>query len=489
MINKKNLFLGLAAITQIAPAQKQPNIIVFLVDDMGLMDTSVPFITDSLGQIERHPLNDFYRTPNMERLAEQGIRFSTFYAQSLSSPSRACIMTGQNAARHGITTYINPVENNRTEFGPHDWNWDGLRRSTFTLPRLLKSNGYKTIHVGKAHFGHWGAEAEFPEAIGFDVNIAGSAAGHAGSYLGENGYGYTDGDRVRAVPGLSKYHGSHTFLTEAITIEAQEQLRIAASEQKPFFLYMAQFAVHSPFEADDRFIGNYANSGKPERTNAFATLVEGMDKSLGDILNCLENLHIADNTLIFFIGDNGSAAPLGDARGYTSSAPLRGKKGTEYEGGFRVPFIVSWAHPSAKSKVQRLLPIAKGEVQTQFGQLVDILPTIARITDSQIPDSVIIDGQDLSTLIAGKKDPNHADTFLMHYPHGGPGSYYTSYREGDWKIIYYYNPQHAEYPSTLLFNLKNDPYEKTDLSRKEPNQVKRLVNKLAKELESKGAIP
>lgn len=109
-------------------AQERPNIIVFLVDDMGLMDTSVPFVVDGEGNAVKQPLNEWYRTPNMERLARQGIRFSTFYAQSVSSPSRASIMTGQNAARHRTTNWINAESNNRTPFGPEEWNWKGLTR-------------------------------------------------------------------------------------------------------------------------------------------------------------------------------------------------------------------------------------------------------------------------------------------------------------------------------------------------------------------------
>lgn len=482
---KNKLLLSFVIGCQAVAAQKQPNIIVFLVDDMGLMDTSVPFITDSQGNVQRQPLNDFYRTPNMERLAQQGIRFSTFYAQSLSSPSRACIMTGQNAARHGITTYINPEQNNRGDFGPLDWNWDGLRRKDFTLPRLLKSNGYKTIHVGKAHFGHWGAEAEFPEAIGFDVNIAGSGAGRPGSYLAEDGYGYSGGERTRAVPGLAKYHGTHTFLTEAITIEAKEQLRQVAAEQRPFFLYFAQFAVHFPLNVDDRFIDHYKDSGQSKKVNAFAALIEGMDKSLGDIINYLEELKIAENTLIFFVGDNGSASLIGEARGHGSSAPLRGMKGTEFEGGFRVPFIASWAKPTKAN--QRLLPIQQGGVQTQFGQLADLLPTIASITHSQIPDSAIIDGQDLSLLLTGAKDPNHSDIFLMHYPHKSRGSYYTSFRRGDYKIVYYYNPEHPETPSCVLYNLKDDPFENHNIAGQKPEIVRQLISQMAAELEAKEA--
>ena len=174
---KEFCVLGGLASSVCGVAQERPNIIVFLVDDMGLMDTSVPFIADESGQPVRHPLNDWYHTPNMERLAKQGICFSTFYAQSVSSPSRASIMTGQNATRHGVTNWINAESNNRNPFGPPQWNWKGLRKDMPTMPRVLQQAGYKTIHVGKAHFGCMGSEGENPLNIGFDVNIAGSGIG------------------------------------------------------------------------------------------------------------------------------------------------------------------------------------------------------------------------------------------------------------------------------------------------------------------------
>lgn len=148
--------LSLVCITSCTSTLKEntsPNIIIFLVDDMGLMDTSVPFLTDSNGNLAEYPLNDYYHTPNMKTLAAQGIRFTNFYAHSVCSPTRTSILTGQNSARHGVTNWVRSEENNRTEFGPTDWNWKGLTKESVTFPRILQQAGYKTIHVGKAHFG------------------------------------------------------------------------------------------------------------------------------------------------------------------------------------------------------------------------------------------------------------------------------------------------------------------------------------------------
>ena len=470
-------------------AQDRPNIILFLVDDMGVMDTSVPFLTDAEGKVQTHSLNEWYRTPNMERLAEQGIRFSTFYAQSVSSPSRTSIMTGQNAARHRTTNWINSESNNRTEFGPHEWNWEGLTREIPVYPRLLQAGGYRTIHVGKAHFGCIGSEGENPLNVGFDVNIGGNSIGQPGSYYGEWGYGFTKGNRSRAVPGLEKYHGSEVFLTDALTREAEAEMEKAVKEGRPFYLNMSHYAVHQPFEADKRYLENYRNSGKGGQAEAFATLVEGMDKSLGDLMQKLEELGVAENTLILFLGDNGGDAPLGGPADYGSSAPLRGKKGSEYEGGVRVPFIAAWAHPDETNKFQKRYPIARNRVQLQQGTVMDLYPTILSVAGIACPDNYVVDGSDLKKLLGGKKDKKHRDDFLMHFPHGEHrANYFTTYRKGDWKLIYYYHPESQGIPSCKLYNLKDDPFEAQDVAEKFPERVLTMIRMMKERLEKENAL-
>ena len=178
------------------------------------------------------------------------------------------------------------------------------------------------------------------------------------------------------VPNLEKYHGTDIFLTEALTIEAKSQVRAAVEAQQPFFLYFAHYAVHAPFNSDPRFADHYRDSGKPQAAQAFATLIEGMDKSLGDLLDHLDALGVADNTLIFFLGDNGSDAPLGHQHEVACAAPLRGKKGAHYEGGMRVPFIAAWAGAQPENAHQRRLPIPAGAIQQQQAAVYDLFPTI-----------------------------------------------------------------------------------------------------------------
>ena len=480
MDRKALLTLGLTLAGTVATGQEKPNIVLFLVDDMGLMDTSVPFLTDSRGHSVRHPLNDWYRTPNMECLAERGTRFSQFYAQGVSSPSRASLLTGQDAARHRVTNWIRSEENNRDDYGPYDWNWEGLRGERTLLPRLLQEAGYRTIHVGKGHFGPFGSEGENPLNLGFEVNVAGSSIGEPGSYLGENGYGLIRGTRSRAVPGLDKYHGTDTFLTEALTLEAMAQIDTAVAAGKPFFLYMSHYAVHNPFEIDKRFIAHYQDSTFSREARGYATLVEGVDKSLGDILDHLEAMGVAENTLVVFLGDNGSDAPLGDGQDIGSSAPLRGKKGSEFEGGTRVPCIVAWARPDAGNPFQRRYPVRPGAIALEIGTIMDFHPTLSLLAGAEVPlpPAYYQDGELLWPVLAGADTPWHEDVFLNHFPHLHRGSYFTTWRHGDWKLVYYYHPERPDQPECLLFNLEKDPSESHDVLRKHRRTARRLLREM-----------
>jgi arylsulfatase A-like enzyme len=468
----------------------EPNIIVMLVDDMGVMDTSVPFLTGGSGEPVRHPLNEFFRTPSMERLAAGGIRFNNFCAMSVCSPSRLSILTGQNAARHRTTNWINPDQNNAGPSGPPGWNWRGLQKSDVTLPRLLQQSGYRTIHVGKGHFGPRGSEGEDPRNLGFDINVGGSSIGQPGSYLGSRNYG-TDGPKpTHAVPHLEKYHGSDTFLTEALTLEAKAHLSAVVSEGRPFFLHFAHYAVHSPFETDARFAAHYAGSGKSPPAQAFATLIEGMDKSLGDLLDHLKTLGVAENTLVLFLGDNGTDAPLGGPHEVACAAPLRGRKGSHYEGGMRAPFIAAWAAADSRNPHQQRLPIAAGAIQSQLAAVYDLFPTILKAAGASAPPHHAVDGTALDTLLSGQTDPTRPDSFLMHYPHAPHRSdYFTSFRNGPWKVVYHYFPSRASEGSHYqLFHLADDPFESTNLAGSRPEELRRQMEALVSSLETCHAL-
>ena len=473
---------------------ERPNIVVFLVDDMGLMDSSNPFLTDDNKRAKRYPWNDFFRTPNMEKLARKGVRFSNFYAHSVCSPTRVSLMTGQNSARHRTTNWIKPESNNGGVYGPPDWNWKGIGKTDPTIASMLRQNGYHTIHVGKAHFGPYGSYGEEPRNIGFDVNIAGCAHGRPGSYYAQDKYAGKRGSdkNYRRVPHLEAYWGSKTFLTEALTLEANKEIEKAVKNRKPFFLHMSHYALHAPMNSDPRFAANYSKSGKSKAVQAFATLVEGMDKSLGDILIKLEELGIAENTLIFFLGDNGSYCPeAGPGIGYEeiiSCAPLRGKKGSRYEGGVRVPFIAAWVSPNPKHALQKKLPIPANVIQSQIGVVYDLFPTILNAVEVKQPAGHIVDGQDLRQLLTGRADSSREDKFLCHFPHvklGQPP--FTTLVMGDWKVIYLYKSS-EKYKRYQLFNLKNDPSESCDLAVSRPEKLEEMMRALVRELENSKAL-
>lgn len=477
------LFLSLSS-----PAGDKPNILIFLVDDMGLMDTSVPFLTDKDNNPVTHKLNKFYETPGMKRLADSGLRFTQFYANSVCSPSRASLMTGQSSARHHITQFIKPESNNAGTHGPKNWKWEGLNETDITLPKILKENGYKTIHCGKGHFAPVGYKGENPQNIGFDINIAGCSYGQPGSYFGKENFGNGIKKRQkRAVPGLSKYHGKEIHLSEALTLEMNSAITAAVEEGKPFFAYMSHYAVHAPFQADPRYMEKYKNKTESKNAAAYATLIEGMDKSLNDIIDHLTKLKIADNTLIFFLGDNGSDAPLGPTHSIASSAPLRGKKGTHYEGGMRVPFIVSWAAINPESQIQKKFNITRGILSSHFASINDILPTILDITELKIPENHVIDGASLIPLITGKQ-LEHKQKFLMHFPHSHRSSYFTVFRSGDYKLIHHYLEE--ENKKYELFNLKQDPYETQNIAQKNPELLNKMVSEMSQQLkEAKAQLP
>ena len=277
-----------------AGSARRPNIILFLVDDMGWQDTSLPFWT------ERTQYNKVYETPNMERLARQGMMFTQAYAASVSSPSRCSLITGANNARHRVTNWT--LERDKSVDLPSDvvdcpdWNINGVSQVAGTphtyvgtsFVELLRHNGYHTIHCGKAHFGAMDTPGENPTHWGFEVNIAGHAAGGLATYLSELNYGHTKDGKptsLMSIPGLEKYWGTGTFVTEALTKEAIEALDKAKKYNQPFFLYMSHYAIHIPIDRDERFFSKYVRKGLSDKEAAYASLIEGMDKSLGDLMD------------------------------------------------------------------------------------------------------------------------------------------------------------------------------------------------------------
>jgi arylsulfatase A-like enzyme len=460
-----------------------PNIIFFIVDDMGWQDTSVPFWS------ERTHFNDLYNTPNMERLAAKGMKFTQAYVSSVCSPTRTSLMTGMNAARHGVTNWT--LRRNTTTDRPDDilelplWNLNGLQPAdsvensvyATTLPELLRANGYFTIHSGKAHWGTIGTPGSDPLNLGFDINIAGHAAGGLGSYLGEKNFGNEMGLHTLpfGVPMLESYHGDTINLTHVLTIEALRALDVARESGKPFYLYMSHYTVHTPLEPDHRFYSKYRDMGLEEPEARYASMIEGMDRSLGDLMDYLDGHGIAEKTVIIFLSDNGGLSA--HARGgepHTHNYPLRSGKGSAYEGGIRVPMIVAWEGV-----------VRPGSSNDDYLIIEDCFPSILKIAGIKDYRTLQkVDGISFLPQLREEGSTAGGRGLVWHYPNKwggeGPGIGTTStIRKGDWKLIYWYRDGKFE-----LYNLREDTGESNDLAGSEPQKLRELALELSEYLRS-----
>ena len=499
---------------------KKPNIIVFLVDDMGWQDTSHPFWSDSRGNPKKTFLNKRYRTPNMEKLAAQGMTFTDAYAHPLCTPSRVSLMSGMNPARHRVTCWVREQNGttDRNSLQPPDWALNGLQpvgipaRGTTkrpisgedmrynmtrpfvtaaTLPEMLKKCGYVTVHCGKAHFGTQGTPGSNPLNMGFDYNIAGTEIGHPADYRGSKHYG----KGFNHVRGLDEnnYYQDDVFLTEALTLEAIKRLEAIRTNpkeaDKPFYLYMAQYALHSPLDErayDKRFADAYKDPADGHKWSPvekhYSGLIEGMDKSLGDIMKYLREHNLDKNTVLVFMSDNGGLAISGRLGNEDANYPLSFGKGSCMEGGIREPMIVSWPGVT-KGGSRCAVPVV---IDDFFPTLLDI----AGCRNAKVPQK--LDGLSLVPLLKGARFP--ADRpILFHQPNNwGEGSrqapQYTSstaLRQGDWKLIYRHLNQSFE-----LYNLKKDIGEKENLASREPRKTKEMAAVMGKLLrERKAQMP
>ena len=398
-------------------------------------------------------------------------------------------MTGMNAARHRVTDWTLQYDGTRNHDHPHlknpEWNYGGIcthagQHHTVharPLPSILKEAGYRTIHVGKAHFGAVGAPGADPKHLGFEVNIAGHAAGAPGSYYGE--HNFAQAGRVNKkkgkkpltywdVPGLEKYHGQKINLTEVLTREAITAVDNALTDDKPFFLYMAHYAVHTPIMPDSRFVDNYPDLHPTEA--AYASMVEGMDHSLGDIMDHLKEKGIDQNTVILFMSDNGGLSAYGRAgEMHTHNRPLASGKGSAYEGGIREPMLVRWpgvTKPGSTCKTPVIIE--------------DFFTTVLDIANVDLPQQMPqkIDGVSFGPMLKGETSSAGDRPLFWHYPnwwgHEGPGIIpFSAIRHGDWKLIYFHDGPRYE-----LYNLANDLSETKNLADTEVEKRNELAAEL-----------
>ncbi|HTU90149.1 MAG TPA: sulfatase-like hydrolase/transferase [Gemmataceae bacterium] len=424
-----------------ADAPVRPNVIIILADDLGWAD---------LGCYG----SKYHKTPNLDRLAAQGMRFTDAYAACpVCSPSRAAILTGKYPARLNLTDWLpgrldrpdqkllRPVINQQLPAGET------------TLAAELRKAGYATGHVGKWHLGGKGS---LPEQHGFDVNIAGDAAGSPRSYFAP----YKNNNGV-FIPKL-EIAPDGEYLTDRLTAEAVKF--IENNRKKPFFLYLAHYTVHIPLKAKEELIRKYKPGQPGEQGNPiYAAMIESLDDGVGRILKKLDELKLADHTIVVLTSDNGGlSVKEGPNTPSTSNAPLRAGKGYLYEGGIREPLIVRWPNVTRPGSTSDA-PVCG----------IDLFPTI--LDACGVRSDVRVDGVSLAPLLRGGELKRDVPLF-WHYPHysnqgGKPGA---AVRAGDYKLIEFYEDGRLE-----LYDLKKDISEAHNLIMDKPVKAKELSAKLA----------
>lgn len=490
MKNKKKyhlpatLFLLFFTFSLCSQQSTKQNIIVFIADDMGWTDMSV-VLNSSATQ-----MNKRYHTPHLEKLAQDGIKYTRAYAQPVCTPSRVSLMTGMNVINHKVSNWIldkdKITDANDSIWISDKWNMNGLSPVAnipntiyaTPLPAILKQHGYHTIHVGKAHLGARNTPGEDPNTLGFDINIAGHAAGGLGSHLSIKRFGNKEGESHTlpwGVPGLEKYYDQDITVTQALTSEAIFSLdHVLENKHQPFFLYLSHYNVHIPIEPDKRYYQKYIQSGLTATEAAYASMVEGMDQSMGDIIEYLKKNNIYDQTSILFLSDNGGYSwPVNynNGKSFTTNAPLRAGKGSVHEGGIRIPLII---------KSKDIKSIAKTNDRPIIVE--DLFPTIldlARITNYKIIQH--IDGH--SVLKKYKPKP-----FIFHYPHKWVPekldgvNYSSSIINGKWKLVWDIASGKKD-----LYDINADQSESNDLSITNKKMTDQMYTLLKNNLDKSGA--
>jgi arylsulfatase A len=424
-----------------AAAADKPNVVFILIDDLGRNDLGCYGST-------------FYRTPNLDRLARDGVKFTDAYAACpVCSPTRAAILTGKYPARLHLTDWLpgRPDRPDQRLLRP------ALRQQLpleeLTLAEALKAAGYATGHVGKWHLGGAGFE---PQRQGFDVNVAGDQAGSPRSYFAP----FKD-KQGRFMPGLEQAPDDE-YLPDRLTAEAERFLE--RHRDRPFFLYLAHYAVHIPLRAKPDYVAKYPAGGRPGTQNnpIYAAMVESIDESAGRILKKLDELKLTERTVIVFTSDNGGLCTAeGPNTPATINTPLREGKGYLYEGGIRVPLLVKW--PGG---------IRPGSVYAVPVSSIDFFPTILEMCG--VRSEAAVDGVSLVPLLRGN-EALPRDALFWHYPHysnqgGKPGA---AVRAGDWKLIEFYEHGRRE-----LYNLRADLSESRNLAEEQPDTVRQLAERL-----------
>ena len=438
-------------------ATKLPNVVVFLVDDLGYMD------------IGANNPNCFYDTPNIDRLATSAMRFTDGYAANpVCSPTRYSLLTGKYPTRVEATNFFSGKRAGK--FLPAELN-DNMPLDEITLPRALKEKGYATFFAGKWHLGE--DEAHYPQNFGFDINMGGYKRG--GPYSGNRYFSPFENPQLKP----DSPPGDH--LPDRLARETASFIKANGEQGKPFFAYLSFYSVHTPLEGRPDLVKKYEAKAKEIAGNEFANeeqvfgskprkvrvlqkhatyaaMVEAMDEAVGKVLKQLDDSGLSENTIVIFTSDNGG---LSTSEGSpTSNLPLRGGKGWIYEGGVREPWIVRYPGVTKAGSISKE-PICS----------IDLYPTIADAAKVEINHQ--IDGVDLLPALEGQS--LNREALYWHYPHysnqgGIPGG---AIRVGDYKLVERYEDGRVH-----LYNLADDVGEQTDLAESQPERTEELRDAL-----------
>ncbi len=426
---------GCSSLGQLIPGRKAdsagrpPNIIIIFADDLGYADLGC-FGSEAI------------RTPHLDRMAAEGMKFTDFYVcESVCTPSRAGLMTGRYAIRSGLTRVLGPSAGRNIEKG----GISGISDYEITIADILKEQGYATACVGKWHLGH--LPEHLPTRHGFD------------SYFGlpysndmhKTPEGQPDGVPLMRNEEIIELPVNQETLTRRYTEEAVQFIK--SNRSNPFFLYFPHTFPHTPLYASEKFKGK-SNHG------IYGDAVEELDWSVGQVLDTLSELGIDENTLIIFTSDNGPAGWASPGGG--SAGPLRAGKATSFEGGLRVPGIMRWPGK-----------IPAGQVCSEIAATIDFLPTLAALGGGRTPDDRIIDGKDIAPLMFGRpgaKTPHHAYFYYRYLA-------VKAVRSGRWKVVLEHQEIRGKRGTVpdALYDLEVDIGETTDLSKKRPEQLNRLL--------------
>lgn len=461
------LNLNLQANDGTSPPAKLPNFIVIMVDDLGAMD---------LGCYG----GKYARTPNIDQLAQEGIRATRAYAAAaICSPTRAAWITGRHPARLGITDWIRaqfqrPAELDihipRTQYDPNPKRLFQTPTNPFYLPlsettvaEVVRQQGYRTAHIGKWHLGDadW-----YPEHQGFEVNLGGCDYGQPPTYFDPYQLPNAKHKSLQnGIPGIAGRKPGE-FLTDREVAEAIELMK--QWQDSPFYIQLNHYAVHTPIEAPDELTQHYKQPGKNIQQAKYAALLETVDRGVGQLRSAIRELKLERPTMIVLTSDNGGLDQNGSP---TDNAPLRDGKGSPYEGGLRIPLILygDGIFPGARTLDT---PICS----------MDWLPTLYELTNQSLPSGAMLDGISLLPALHGSPQPTEPRKLTWHFPHyRGSTIPYSVLQFDDWKLIHHYGAN-AE-----LFHLASDPYETADLAEKEKGKKEELTAMLFEELARLGA--